>query len=245
MQSCTTVLEAPKKGRLNFSSTLLSPSLWSLAGGEEVSMFIVPAAPPCLSHLPGAIMNEWRNWPRIAVVLPCSTPPVELRYFSGSSFRTRFSWYRRIKTVFERHRMQAEHLGVLSVQLWATFLRYPGFSCAKANPLRPRQGHSVTPAERYSISSHRKDLLSQACAFQSATNKQFNWVRPPQSCLNNNWKQRHIAKSCQTTAQLGLFSGKEWVWLPNVGFLGIPDWSVKESRHRSTFHLHTDIMAGR
>ena len=73
------------------------------------------------------------------------------------------------------------------------------FGRAKANPWGPDEGHSVTPAGRYSISSHKRDLLCRDCAFLSAANKQLNWVRTPQARLNNKWKQRHFAGACQMT----------------------------------------------
>lgn len=34
----------------------------------------------------------------------------------------------------------------------------------------------------------------QDFGFQSAANKQLNWVRPPQARLNNKWKQRRVEK---------------------------------------------------
>lgn len=142
--------------------------LWSLAdrkGSQRVHCSHHSLFP---SYLPGAIINGWRSWPRSMAALTRSTP----RWVCVTSVAKAWHGLQLIQEDqnwrFKSYDTQAQHLRVLSVELLPCLSRIPTVPWVgpcQSKPLRPRQGHSVTPAGRYSVSSHRKDLLSRTLAF--------------------------------------------------------------------------------
>ena len=132
----------------------------SLLPREEVGMFIVPTT----SHLPCAIINGWRKWPRSMAALTWSTPPVNLCCINVQGLCRGSSSY---QTVWELQLTGRTSQGAVSSgsTILSNIPQVPWVWLLQSKSLRPRQGHSVTPAGRYSISSHWKDLLSRTVPF--------------------------------------------------------------------------------
>lgn len=110
------------------------------------------------------------------------------------------SWYGRIKPVFKSYDTQTEHLRVLWVELQPCLGRIPKVPwvwLCHSKTQEAQTGSQCNPCWEILSFIPQEGFTAQDCAFQSAANKQLDWVRPARARLNNKWKQRHISKTCQ------------------------------------------------